>query len=133
MVKPDVFKQLLESGKKMMIVDIQVPAEFEKHHFKGFIETNAFPAKTNADKKKLDVVVEKAKASNDNIVIICPRGRSSAVNTYEYLKSNLKAQYLKLKACWKAFRPCPSREVTSVKRCSMPSYTCIKMAMKRLC
>jgi rhodanese-related sulfurtransferase len=87
MVKPDVFKQWIESGKKMMIVDIQVPAEFKKHHFKGSIETNAFPAKSDADKKKLDAVVEKAKASNDDIVIICPRGRSGAVNTYEYLKS----------------------------------------------
>jgi rhodanese-related sulfurtransferase len=87
MVKPDVFKQWMESGKKMMIVDIQVPAEFKKHHFKGSIETNAFPAKSDADKKKLDAVAEKAKASNDDIVIICPRGRSGAVNTYEYLKS----------------------------------------------
>lgn len=87
MVKPDVFKQWMESSKKMMIVDIQVPAEFEKHHFKGSIKTNAFPVKSDADKKKLGVVVEKAKASNDGIVIICPRGRSGAVNTYEYLKS----------------------------------------------
>ncbi|WP_333654699.1 rhodanese-like domain-containing protein [Dissulfurispira sp.] len=87
MVKPDVFKQWLESKKPVVIVDIQPADEFEKHHFKGSIETNAFPAKTDVDKKKLDAAAEKIKASKDDVVIICPRGRSGAANTYEYLKS----------------------------------------------
>lgn len=38
-VKPDQFRQWLEKGKDMTIVDIQVPAEFRKHHFKGAMET----------------------------------------------------------------------------------------------
>ncbi len=86
-VKADVFKGWLESGKKMIIVDIQPKEDFEKHHFKGSIETNAFPAKTDEKKKRLDPVIEKIKQSKDDVVIICPRGKSGASNTYDYIKS----------------------------------------------
>lgn len=86
-VKPEDFKKWLDSGKKMIIVDIQPAADFEKHHFKGSIETNAFPAKTEEKKKLLDKVIPQIMSSKDDVVIICPRGRSGASNTYEYLKS----------------------------------------------
>lgn len=87
MLKPEVFKQWLESKKKMIILDIQPADAFEKHHFEGSIETNAFPAKTDEEKARLNKAIEKAKASKDDVVIICPRGRSGAMNTYEHLKS----------------------------------------------
>lgn len=87
MLKPEVFKEWLEKKKSMIIVDIQPAKEFAEHHFNGSIETNAFPVKTEEDKKKLDPAVEKAMTSKDDIVIICPRGRSGAQNTYEYFKS----------------------------------------------
>jgi len=86
-VKPEDFKKWLESGKKLIIVDIQPAEEFEEHHFKGSIETNAFPAKTDEEKKRLDKVIPLIMSSSDDVVIICPRGRSGASNTYEYLKS----------------------------------------------
>lgn len=86
-VKPDTFKGWLESGKKMVIVDIQVPAEFEKRHFKGAVETGAYPAKTDEEKKRLDKALERINASKDDIVIVCPRGGGGAKNTYDYLKS----------------------------------------------
>lgn len=86
-VKPEEFKKWLETGKKMVIVDIQPAKEFEEHHFKGSIETNAFPAKTDEEKKRLDRVIPQIMSSKDDVVIICPRGRSGASNTYEYLKS----------------------------------------------
>ncbi len=87
MVKPEVFKQWLESKKPLIIVDIQPPDEFAKHHFVGSIETNAFPVKTDEEKARLNKAVEKIKASNADVVIVCPRGRSGAKNAYEYLKS----------------------------------------------
>jgi rhodanese-related sulfurtransferase len=87
-VKPEEFKKWLETGKKMIIVDVQPKNEFEQHHFKGSIETNAYPAKTDEEKKRLDIAISKAKASNDDVVIICPRGRSAAMNTYEHLKAS---------------------------------------------
>ncbi len=86
-VKPDEFKKWLESGKSIIIVDIQPKEDFEKHHFKGSIETNAFPVKTEDEKKRLNAALSKAKTSNNDVVIICPRGKSGAMNTYEYLKS----------------------------------------------
>lgn len=88
MVKPDVFKQWLESNKKMIIVDIQPAADFEKGHFKDSIETNAYPVKTDAERKKLEGALSKIKASKDDVVIVCPRGGGGAKNTYEYFKSN---------------------------------------------
>lgn len=87
MVKPDEFKKWLETGKKMIIVDIQPAKDFEKQHFKGSIETNAFPAKTDEEKKRLDKTIPVIQSSKDDVVIICPRGRSGATNTHEYLKS----------------------------------------------
>jgi rhodanese-related sulfurtransferase len=86
-VKPEDFKKWLESGKKLIIVDIQPAEDFEEHHFEGSIETNAFPAKTDEEKKRLDKVIPLIMSSSDDVVIICPRGRSGASNTYEYLKS----------------------------------------------
>lgn len=86
-VKPDTFKQWMESGKKTIIVDIQVPAEFEKRHFKGSVETNAYPVKSDEEKKRLDKVVEQINSSPVDVVIVCPRGGGGAKNTYDYLKS----------------------------------------------
>lgn len=86
-LKPDVFKQWIENKKSMIIVDIQPANEFEQHHFEGSIETNAFPAKTDEEKARLNKALDKIKASKEDVVIICPRGRSGAMNTYEYFKS----------------------------------------------
>lgn len=86
-VSPDDFKRWLETKKSIIIVDIQPADKFEEHHFKGSVETNAFPAKTDEEKKRLDNVIQKIQASKDDVVIICPRGRVGASNTYDYLKS----------------------------------------------
>lgn len=85
-VQPDKFKEWQESGKKVIIVDIQVPAEFEKRHFKGAIETGAYPVKSEEERKKLDKTLEAINASQDDVVIVCPRGGGGAKNTYDYLK-----------------------------------------------
>ncbi len=86
-VKPDQFKQWLESSKPMQIVDIQTPEEYEKHHFKGSIQTNAYPAKTDEEKQRLDRVLPALQASKDDVVVVCPRGGGGAKNTYDHLKS----------------------------------------------
>ncbi len=86
-VKPEVFKQWLRSHKSMIIVDIQPSEDFLEQHFKGSIMTDAYPVKTNEDKKRLDQAIKKAKASQNDVVIVCPRGKTSASNAYDYLKS----------------------------------------------
>ncbi len=85
-VDPNQFKQWLEKGKDIAIVDIQLPAEFQVHHFKGSIETNAYPVKSATDKQKLDRVLPKLSASKNDVVVVCPRGGGGAKNTYDYLK-----------------------------------------------
>ena len=86
-LKADAFKGWLESGKQMIIVDIQTPENFTRKHFKGAVETNAYPVKSDDEKKKLDAVLQKIGATKDDIVIVCPRGGGGAKNTYDYLKA----------------------------------------------
>ena len=86
-VSPDRFKEELATGKKSIIVDIQVPDEFVKHHFKDSLETNAYPVKTDEERKRLDAVLATINASQDDVVIVCPRGGGGAKNAYDYLKS----------------------------------------------
>ena len=81
------FKESLERGKPMVIVDIQIPAEFAQHHFRGALETGAFPAKTDAEKHRLDKVLPVIGTGNEPVVIVCPRGGGGAKNAYDYLKS----------------------------------------------
>jgi len=57
-----------------------------KHHFKGSLETNAYPVKSEEERKKLDKTLERINASQDDVVIVCPRGGGGAKNTYDYLK-----------------------------------------------
>lgn len=85
-VEPDQFRQWLEKGKDMTIVDIQVPAEFQQHHFKGALETNAFPAKRPDEKLKLDKILPRLSSGRNDVVVVCPRGGGGAKNTYDYLK-----------------------------------------------
>lgn len=85
-LKPEEFKKWLETGKKVIIVDIQPHEEYVKHHFKGSIETNAFPANNDELRKRIDKALPIICKSNDPVVIVCPRGRSGAKNTYDYLK-----------------------------------------------
>lgn len=85
-VDQDQFKQWLGYKKKMAIVDIQLPAEFQKHHFKGALETGAFPVKSVEDKEKLDKVMPRLLESQNDVVVVCPRGGGGAKNTYDYLK-----------------------------------------------
>jgi rhodanese-related sulfurtransferase len=85
-VSTDTFKEWQEKGKPVVIVDIQIPAEFAKRHFKGSLETNAYPVKSDEERQRLDATLAKINASKDDVVIVCPRGGGGAKNTYDYLK-----------------------------------------------
>lgn len=85
-VAPAQFKSWVESGKKLQIVDIQVPAEFQKRHLKGSIETGAYPVKSTEDKQRLDKIIPALAAGREDIVVVCPRGGGGAKNTADYLK-----------------------------------------------
>jgi rhodanese-related sulfurtransferase len=85
-VSQNEFKQWLASDKNVAIVDILPAADFEKGHFPGAIETNAYPVKSDEDRRKLDGVVADLAATDQDIVIVCPRGGGGAKSTFDYLK-----------------------------------------------
>ncbi|WP_027632832.1 rhodanese-like domain-containing protein [Clostridium hydrogeniformans] len=82
----DQVKESIEKKKDMILLDIQVEDEFNKHHIKGAIPTYAYPVKTDEDKKKLDKEIPNLEKSTAPIVIVCPGGAGGAEKTHAYLK-----------------------------------------------
>lgn len=79
-------KQKVEKQENLILLDIQVEAEFDQHHIAEAIGTYAYPVKSDADREKLGTVLTQAKESAEPIVIICPRGGGGAKRAYDYLK-----------------------------------------------
>lgn len=86
-IEPQELKELLDKKQPVILVDIQPATDFEQHHLAGSIETNAFPAKTAEETARLDKALTVIKASKDPVVVICPRGKTGAKNSYNYLES----------------------------------------------
>lgn len=86
-IEPQELKELFDKKKPVILVDIQPETDFEVQHLPGSIETNAFPAKTDEEKARLDKALTVIKASKDPVVVVCPRGKSGAKNSYQYLES----------------------------------------------
>ncbi len=86
-LEADQFKGWLDTGRPVIIVDIQVEDEFAVHHFPGSIETNAFPVKSDAEREKIDQAVAAYQENGHDVVVVCPRGGGGAKRSYSYLKS----------------------------------------------
>lgn len=86
-VTAEDFKQWLDSGKAMVLVDIQVKDEFSLHHFNNSLETNSFPVDTEEQQKMIDPAVAASKAAGTDVVVVCPRGGGGAKKCYNYLKA----------------------------------------------
>jgi len=80
-------KKRLDQGPAVILVDIQPAEQFAKGHIAGSIETNAYPAKTDAEKAQLEKGMPNIAASSVDVVIVCPRGGGGAKNAYDYYKS----------------------------------------------
>ena len=78
-------KSTIENQSPVVILDVQVEADFEAHHIEGAIATYAFPVKSDEDKAKIDAQIELLEGTDGDIVIVCPKGRVGAERTYEYL------------------------------------------------
>jgi rhodanese-related sulfurtransferase len=85
MVDTHKFKEWLADKKPMILADIQKPNDFKKHHFYGAIETSAYPVKTAGDKSKLDVILRMFHKTDNDVIILGPRGGSSAQRAGNYL------------------------------------------------
>jgi len=86
-ITPADLKKMLETKQEVILVDIQPAADFEKQHLPGSIETNAFPAKSDEEKARLDKTLPAINAGKAQVIVLCPRGKSGAKNSYDYLQS----------------------------------------------
>lgn len=80
-------REKIETGQKMIILDIQVAEEFNRHHLRGAVATYAYPVKSDEDRAKLDEMFSQISSNGDPVVIVCPRGKGGAKRTYKYLSS----------------------------------------------
>lgn len=72
----------------MAITTAQTEKEYKTGYIKAAYPTYARPLKTEADFAKLVPFLDKVKDTNEDIVFICPRGRSGAERPYDYFKEN---------------------------------------------
>lgn len=77
----------LEAKSPMILVDICPAEQFAKGHIPGAIETNAYPVDTDAQREQLAKVLPKIQGSQDDVVILCPRGGGGAKKTFDYYKA----------------------------------------------
>lgn len=91
-ISPQEFKARLDAGDvesgKLMVFSSQTQEEFASGYLPVAIQTFARPLESEADYRKLDIILDRAKATNEDIVVICPRGKSGATRPYDYLQKN---------------------------------------------
>jgi thiosulfate/3-mercaptopyruvate sulfurtransferase len=86
------FKARLDAGDhengSMAVMTSQTEKEYATGYIKAAYPTYARPLKSDSDFAKLDPFLEKVKNTAEDIVIICPRGKSGAERPYDYFKKN---------------------------------------------
>jgi rhodanese-related sulfurtransferase len=87
LITPANLKAMLDAKQEVILVDIQPVADFEKQRLPGSIETNAFPAKSDEEKARLNKTLPAINGSKAQVIVLCPRGKSGAKNSYDYLQS----------------------------------------------
>jgi len=85
-------KARMDAGDHENGLMVITTSQTEKEYATGFIDaaypTYARPLKTDADFGKLDPFLETIKHTNEDVVLICPRGKSGAERPYDYFKKN---------------------------------------------
>ncbi len=71
-----------------MVFSTQNPKEFASGYLPVAVQTFARPLESEDDYRKLEIVLARAKATTEDIVVICPRGGSGATRPYDYLQKN---------------------------------------------
>lgn len=91
-ISPQEFKARLDAGEveqgKLMVFSTQDHKEFASGYLPVAVQTFARPLESEDDYRKLDIVLARAKATTEDIVVICPRGGSGATRPYDYLQKN---------------------------------------------
>jgi rhodanese-related sulfurtransferase len=85
LIEPDDFKIRLDTKQPTILVDIQKKNAYKEHHFYGSIRTFAYPAKTDMDKESLVQAVRMYETSQNDVVIIGPRGGRASQRSHDFL------------------------------------------------
>lgn len=72
----------------MALTTSQTEKEYKTGYIKAAYPTFSRPLKTDADFAKLIPFLNKVKDTNEDIVFICPRGKSGATRPYDYFKKH---------------------------------------------
>lgn len=86
-ISPEQMKSKLDKAEDLLILDIQVKDEFDKHHLPGSLPTYAYPVKTEQERISLNKAVTIYNESGKSVVIVCPRGKGGAKRSYDYMLS----------------------------------------------
>lgn len=84
---PEDLKIRIDTHQPTILVDIQKKNAFREHHFYGSIRTYAYPVRTEFDTESLIQAVHMHEQTQDDIVIIGPRGGRASKRTQDYLVS----------------------------------------------
>ncbi len=84
----DEFKDVLDNKEPVIIADIQEAKKFVQHYFFGSVETNAYPVRSDEEKKKLNKIINAYDESGKIIIIVGPRGTTGAKRAYKYLQEH---------------------------------------------
>ncbi len=88
----DEVKSRLDAGDvkngSMVLTTSQTEKEYKTGYIKAAFPTFSRPLKTDEDFAKLIPFLNKIKDTNEDIICICPRGKSGAVRPYDYFKKN---------------------------------------------
>lgn len=87
-ISPEDLQKRIEDNSAMILVDICPVEQFAKAHIPGSIETNAYPVKTDEQRAALNRLLPQILESQDDVVVLCPRGGGGAKRTYDYYKDN---------------------------------------------
>ena len=84
---PADLKIRLDTDVPTILVDIQKKNAYLEHHFYGSIRTYAYPARTELDTQSLVQAVNLYEQTQNDIVIIGPRGGKASKRTQDFLVS----------------------------------------------
>ncbi|MBM9513105.1 rhodanese-like domain-containing protein [Desulfogranum marinum] len=87
-ISPDDLQKRIEVNSPMILVDICPVEQFAKAHIPGSIETNAYPVKTDEERASLSRLLPQIRKSQDDVIVLCPRGGGGAKRTYDFYKAN---------------------------------------------
>lgn len=78
---------LIRNNKPVKVLDIQERAPFSEQRLKGSVATYAYPAKTDAERGRIEKAIAEL-GKDEPIVVVCPGGGGGATRTVDHLIAN---------------------------------------------